>query len=159
MPPPPPPTGSGGGARPRERAEWKMSTASTVRGCDVGHRSHGFPLSRRAVRGKFSCKRNLCRTRGKRFSVVLRGLDPQPRLGLDRPQVAVGRAKPSQDKIGAAISPLHRRKRFSPDLERRLDRIEDRRRQVLGIGTVYRGGGEEGDRPAQLYLLGPQPFP
>ena len=78
---------------------------------------------------------------GNDFSVVLRGLDPQPRLGLDRPQVAVGRAKPSQDKIGAAISPLHRRKRFSPDLERRLDRIEDRRRQVLGIGTVVSIGG------------------
>ena len=44
------------------------------------------------VRGNFSCKRNLCQTRGRRSQIVLRGLDPRihvfvstdPRRGCPR---------------------------------------------------------------------------
>src|SRR6266849_1619336 len=63
-----------------------------------------MPAFTQGCPGKIFLPGSSCRTRGKRFSVVLRGLDPRIHVFVSTAQGVDGRAKPGQDENWAAIS-------------------------------------------------------
>ena len=87
----------------------------TNRGRPSGHWTPGFPLSRRAVRGKYSCTFNWSRTRTEQCSIVLRGLVPRIHVFVS---AAPRRGWPAQGRPrrnwGRDVPPFFAA-RFSPD--------------------------------------------